>query len=82
MAIMDRSFYRIEANIDLPTAKRILNLQPNWLVVEGEEGRIAALLNPSDLAAFLEGRDEAEDDLRIDLLRIPGTAHGRIHHQQ
>ena len=72
-AIMDRSMRRVSHRIDAGQAREILAAEPNWLVVDDEDGKMTALLNPGDLDAFINEREEAEDDAwEISLLRIPG----------
>ena len=72
-AIMDRDFQRTNARISPDTAKGILAAKPRWLVINDDEGKITAVLNPSDLAAFVDGWDETpQEDFEINLLRIPG----------
>jgi len=70
-AIMDRSFARSSASISAQEAREMLARQPKWIVVDDEEGNLAAVLNPSDLAAFMQDR-EFSDDESIRLLRLPG----------
>jgi CIC family chloride channel protein len=69
-AIMDRSFVRLRPVIPGDEAREALAKQPNWILVDDDEGQAKAVLNPSDLAAFLDerGADEAE----IRLLHMPG----------
>ena len=70
-AIMDRSFIRAAPKISAASAKELLEKKPNWIVVDGEDSMLSAVLNPADLDAFLAER-EFEDDEDIRLLRIPG----------
>ncbi len=61
-AIMDRSFARLPPLISMAQAEATLAKQPHWIVVEDEEANPSAVLNPSDLAAYLEPRQELEDE--------------------
>lgn len=70
-AIMDRSFTRLPSRISVDDARRVLSTQPHWIVVDDDDGSLKAVLNPSDLAAFLEDREPA-DDVKIRLLQLPG----------
>lgn len=69
-AIMDRSFLRMDAQISLADAEEALRQQANWIVINDDDSGARALLNPSDLAAFLE--DPENTDVQINLLQIPG----------
>ena len=69
-AIMDRSMRRVSATISQQLAREIVADSPHWLVVDDNEGNLAALLHTGDLAAFMETRDESEEEIR--LLRMPG----------
>jgi CIC family chloride channel protein len=68
-AIMDRSFKRLTETISRSQAEEVLLATPNWIVVDDNEGRLRAVLNPADLAAFLEARSEEQE---IGLLQLPG----------
>ncbi len=70
-AIMDRSFLRLPPKISATQVQEILDKKPNWLVIEDEDSMLTAVLNPSDLAAFVEDRELGPDE-DIRLLRIPG----------
>jgi CIC family chloride channel protein len=69
-AIMDRSFMRLPSVITAERAAEVLAATPHWIVVDDEEGKMRALLNPSDLNAFMQAR--AQDEQKIKLLEIPG----------
>ena len=69
-SIMDRSFVRLGETLPLEEAKEALKSKPNWIVVGNGEDGVKALLNPADLAAFIEQRGEQEDE--INLLKLPG----------
>ena len=76
-AIMDRSVRRVSAELDADVARDIVANPPSWLVVDDRDGNPAAVLNPSDLAAFMTDRIEGEDTEgggaeRVHLLRLPG----------
>ncbi len=83
-AIMDRSVARLPPRISLDEARTLLDDAPNWILVDNAEREPCALLNPSDLAVFVEDRypvhtDDEEDghertqiDTAIDLLELPG----------
>lgn len=68
-AIMDRSFVRLEDTISRSQAQETLLNAPNWIVVDDNEGRLRAVLNPDDLAAFLITRPDEDE---IGLLELPG----------
>jgi CIC family chloride channel protein len=68
-AIMDRSFVRLSSVVSRDEAETALAGKPNWIVVDDDEGKLRAVLNPADLAAFLESQ-EAED--AVGLLHVPG----------
>lgn len=77
-AIMDRSFVRLQQKLSPQEARAALADQAHWILIDDDQGELKALLNPADLAAFLdennERRDDTEDDpgdTQIDLLRIP-----------
>jgi len=70
-AIMDRSFARMTPRVSAGEAHEVLAEQPKWIIVEDEEGELTAVLNPSDLAAFIEER-EFDEEHSISLLRLPG----------
>jgi CIC family chloride channel protein len=70
-AIMDRSFIRLPSRISAADARTILSTQPQWIVVDDEEGALNSVLNPGDLAAFIEAR-EPDDEVDIRLLQLPG----------
>ncbi len=70
-AIMDRSFLRLDANISLADAQVALKQQTNWIVVNDDDSNgVRAVLNPGDLAAFIEEREDMDAD--INLLQLPG----------
>lgn len=79
-AIMDRSFARLPAQVNIGLAKSTLAKQPKWIVIEDEQSEPSAVMNPRDLAAFLDslssGGEESDeqnsDDIQIKLLQIPG----------
>ncbi len=60
-AIMDRSFARVPARLSKRDAEETLARQPHWIVVEDEDAKLAAVLNPSDLSAYLAAAEEGED---------------------
>lgn len=72
-AIMDRSFVRLPEQITNAQAKALLEDPPDWILVDrtdGKPGDIRALLNPSDLSAFMQERGAQE--AHIGLLELPG----------
>ncbi|MEM9621291.1 MAG: chloride channel protein [Pseudomonadota bacterium] len=70
-AIMDRSFLRLNPVISLEDAQEALRQQTNWILVNDEDANgVRALLNPSDLAAFIDEREQIEEE--INLLQLPG----------
>jgi CIC family chloride channel protein len=73
-AIMDRSFTRLPPSISVLQAKQTLAEQPNWILIEDEHGQPNALLNPGDLAAFMEerGGQLQDDEEEVGLLQLPG----------
>ncbi len=71
-AIMDRSFIRLQSRIGLREARDALQEKPNWIVVDGEQGDILAVLNPADLAAFIGDWSDDDATEKIDLLKLPG----------
>ncbi len=70
-AIMDRSVRRVSATISQQLAQEIVADPPHWLVVDDNDGNLAAVLRTGDLAAFMETRDELEEEIR--LLSMPGN---------
>ena len=53
------------ARLSKSDAEATLARQPNWIVVEDDDAKLAAVLNPSDLAAYLsseEAMQEHSDD--------------------
>lgn len=83
-AIMERSIARLPARISLEEAQTTLARQPNWIIVEDEDGEPTAVMNPSDLAAYLENIEEIDldddhddanaEESQIRLLQIPGRS--------
>ncbi len=72
-AIMDRSFVRLPFSVSPDEARSALEEQPSWIVVDGEDSSVQAVLNPADLAAFMEeGPEATEADDTINLLKLPG----------
>ncbi|MEE4282833.1 MAG: chloride channel protein [Pseudomonadales bacterium] len=81
-AIMDRSFVRLPSQISVSEAEETLAKKPHWIIVEDKDALPTAVLNPSDLAAFVELRQTRESeqleliedqaDEKIRLLQIPG----------
>ena len=69
-SIMDRSFVRLKTIVSFDQAQQALAAQPNWIVVDEANGGILAVLNPADLAAFIEIRNA--QDAQINLLQLPG----------
>jgi CIC family chloride channel protein len=70
-AIMDRSFSRVSHKITAAAAKDLLEKKLNWIVVDDEDSKLTAVLNPADLDAFMAERNFTGDE-EIRLLRIPG----------
>ncbi|WP_298452696.1 chloride channel protein [uncultured Marinobacter sp.] len=79
-AIMDKSILRINRNLTAEEARKALQAEPKWLIVDGKNGP-TALLPAVDLARYLEDSAEAasnetnEPVESIDLMDIP--AHRR-----
>ncbi|WP_051687315.1 chloride channel protein [Microbulbifer sp. HZ11] len=75
---MERAVAVAPQQLDAAQAQRLIEQQPAWLLVEGENGTQA--LRTADLANFLQrpkkeadGEEaEPEDSEKIDLLRLPG----------
>lgn len=70
IAIMDRSFRRLPTRIPNSVAQEVIDQGTNWILVEDDAGDVRALLNPSDLDAFLSERGVDEEEIR--LLELPG----------
>ncbi|WP_417538995.1 chloride channel protein [Marinobacter sp.] len=79
-AIMDKSILRINRHLTAEEARKALQAEPKWLIVDGKNGP-TALLPAVDLARYLEDSAEAasnetdEPVESIDLMDIP--AHRR-----
>jgi len=77
-AIMDRSILRTERHLSVEEARKALQSEPKWLVVEGSSGP-TALLPAVDLARYLEdteklvAEEEVEPPESIDLMDIPAN---------
>ena len=69
-SIMDRDFVRLQTEVDHQEVTEALDKKPHWIVVDDDNGSMAAVLNPADLAAFTENRGASEE--RINLLQLPG----------
>ena len=69
-AIMDRSLIRLPSSISNERALEIVANPPAWIIVDKDDGDIRAVLNPSDLAAFMQERGAEEEE--IHLLELPG----------
>lgn len=67
-SIMERSFKRVQNNLDPDEAKQLIQENPRWLLVDGEEGP-EFIFRTEDLSQHLDNHpDEA-----IDLSEIPAT---------
>lgn len=67
---MNKSYVRTTADIAPETARRLLQENPVWLIIDGEK-EPRALLRAADLAVFLEADHEMPLET-IDLMEIPG----------
>ncbi|MET0067340.1 MAG: chloride channel protein [Candidatus Thiodiazotropha sp.] len=66
---MNRSFSQIDARVDRDTARRALDQEPEWLIINAPEDK--KVLMPSvELLRTLEQRPDEE---QLDLLAIPAT---------
>ncbi|MET0090051.1 MAG: chloride channel protein [Candidatus Thiodiazotropha sp.] len=66
---MNRSFAQLDAAVDRETARRALDQEPEWLIINAPENK--KILMPSvELLRTLEQRPEDEN---LDLLAIPAT---------
>ncbi len=71
MSVMNRNFARVAARIDEQEARAVLQRNPDWLVIEDDDGP-RAVLSANDLARHLEHQDYRRDEAGIDLLGIAG----------
>ncbi|WP_323752226.1 chloride channel protein [Marinobacter sp.] len=77
-AIMDRNILRIERQLTLEEARKVLSSEPKWLLVDGNNGP-TSLLPAVDLARYLEEfneknlEDAPELPESLDLMQIPAN---------
>ncbi len=72
-SVMQRAFARPMRHLTLQEAEGVMEGQPEWLLVQGQEGPVS-LLPAVDLAAHLQSRKAGDEEL-IDLLSIPARRH-------
>ena len=75
--VMERAVAVTQPLLDRAQAERLIDQQPAWLLVDGEDRTMA--LRTADLANFLQrpkkeddGEDPEQKEEKIDLLRLPG----------
>ncbi len=71
-SIMHRDFVRLENTVSVESASRAMELNPSWIVVETESGRLRSLLAANDLKIFLQEHTELAKDDSIKLMELPG----------
>ena len=71
-SVMRESFQRPDRLITRDAVDTLLKKEPEWLLIQGEEGPVA-MLRAVDLAGFIQTLDaELEGEEPIDLMNVPG----------
>jgi CIC family chloride channel protein len=69
-SIMSRSFVRLPQHVIPQKAAEALQSNPQWIIVNDQEGELRSALSSADLRVFLDERGAQEP--AIDLLKLPG----------
>ncbi len=70
-SLMQRNFVRTPETITVSKAQELLERKPLWIVVEANSNEAHCLLNPSDLAAWLDELASGNED------ELPGPSRGQ-----